>query len=329
MDAKVSVIVPCYNLEEVITRCLDSLCNQTYRNIEIIVVDDGSLDNSLGVVSAAAQKDSRIIVVSQDNSGPSAARNRGIEMATGEYLLFVDGDDYVTDTYVEHLAEDADNCDMVIGALRYLYTDGSERAEPETVFYCDKQEYIEKHYINSVAKRTIFGPVNKLYRSSVIKKHAVRFREDLSIREDGMFVLDVLRHAEMIRGVEYAEYYYAQSAPNASLVSKFHEDEKEINKQFFERLVDVLGEDGLTPKAIQVIYPMFLNMDISSIRKLYYSKEYSLSKGLAYIRSILHDDAFVQAREELNRVDSKLAKKYYRPLWLVHAINYLSVKLKR
>lgn len=328
-EKKVSVIVPCYNLHRVITRCLDSLCAQTYGNLEIIVVDDGSRDNSLEVIHEAARKDSRITVISQENSGPSAARNHGIDLATGDYLLFVDGDDYVADTYVEYFMDAADGCDMVIGGLRYVYPDGSQTVVTQEEFCCDKAEYIEKYYTRSVAMRTIFGPVNKLYRTSVIKDNAVRFDESLEIREDGIFVLDVLAHVKRLCGIGYAQYYYVQSAPNESLVSKFHPTEKEINKKFFKMLIDVIGEQNLTDEDIRQIYPMFLNMDISSVRKLYNSREYTLTKGLRYIRDILADDTFRQARAALNRVDRALAKKYYRPLLAVHAINFLSVRLKR
>lgn len=328
-EKKVSVVVTCYNLEQEIGRCLESLQRQTYTDLEIIVVDDGSKDSSFSVIQKYAAEDSRILPVYQENSGPSAARNHGIDLSTGEYLLFIDGDDYVADTYVQHFMEVAQGCDMVIGALRYVYPDGSTACESETAFRCDKAEYVEKYYTQSVRKRTIFGPVNKLYRSAVIKDNNVRFREGLSIREDGMFVLDVLEHVKTLCGMEYAEYFYLQSAPNASLVSKFHEDEKEINAQFFQMLVDVIGKENLRPEDVRVIYPMFLNMDISSIRKLYYSESYSLKKGLRYIRGILKDETFCRAREELSRVDSGLAKKYYRPLPVVHIINYLAVKRRR
>lgn len=325
-QTKVSVVVTCYNLEHAIGRCLESLQRQTYSALEIIVVDDGSRDNSLAVIRQLARQDGRIIPVAQENGGPSAARNHGIELATGEYLLFIDGDDYVADTYVEHFMEAAEGSDMVIGALRYVYPDGTEAAAPESEFRCDKAQYVEKYYTQSVVKRTIFGPVNKLYRTAVIKENHVRFREGLAIREDGIFVLEVLEHVKTVCGIGYAEYYYIQSAPNESLVSKFHPTEREINRQFFEMLVAVIGKENLRDEDIRLIYPMFLNMDISSIRKLYHSKEYTLSKGLRYIRDILRDQAFCQAREELNRVAPKLARKYYRPLLVVHAINYLAVK---
>lgn len=326
---KVTVIITCYNLEKEIGRCIASLTAQTYKNLEIIVVDDGSQDGSKDVIESCAQEDGRIIPVVQENAGPSAARNHGIDLATGEFLMFVDGDDYVADTYVEHFMEASEGCDMVIGALRYVYPDGSEFYQPESEFRCDKEEYIKKYYTQSVAKRTIFGPVNKLYRTEIIRANNIRFDQSLKIREDGIFVLDVLAHTKTLCGIAHVEYYYVQSAPNESLVSKFHETEKEINKRFFKMLISMIGEENLTDTDIRLIYPMFLNMDISSIRKLYNSEAYTFRKGICYIRAILKDEAFRQARVRLAQVAFKKAIKYYRPLPVVHMINYLAVKRRK
>lgn len=93
---KVSIIVPVYNVENYLRKCLDSLINQTLKNIEIICINDGSTDNSLSILEEYASKDERIIVINQENAGVSSARNRGLEIATGEYIAFVDADDSVT-----------------------------------------------------------------------------------------------------------------------------------------------------------------------------------------------------------------------------------------
>lgn len=326
---KVSLVVTCYNLEKVIARCLHSLCTQTYGNLQIIVVDDGSKDNSFEIIREAAEKDPRITPVFQENAGPSAARNHGIDLSDGEYLMFIDGDDYVADTYVENFVEAADGCDMVIGALCYVYPDNTQSATPETVFCCDKAEYVRTYYTQSVTKRTIFGPVNKLYRSAIVKDNDIRFREELAIREDGLFVLDVLEHVEQLSGIDKAEYYYIQNAPGTSLVSKFHADELRINQLFVERLVAVIGAENMTDDHVRQFHAMLLNMDIASVRKLYNSGEYTLRNGLCYIRSVLQNEAFRKARWELKQVDPKLARKFYRPLLMIHIINYMAVKLGR
>lgn len=326
---KVSVVVTCYNLQEEIGRCLESLLGQTYENMEILVIDDGSRDNSLRIIEAYAQKDSRIRAVHQENRGVSAARNRGIDLAQGEYLLFIDGDDYVSSTYVSHLAEASTGCDIVIGGMCFVYSDGSQTVKPEQSFRCDRQEYTARYYTGSVINRTIYGPVNKLYRTALIQENNVRFLEDIAIREDCIFVMDVLEHCRQLCGIPYSEYYYVQSMPGTSLVSKFHDNEIETNKLLYDKQIAFIGEKNLTPDHIRLFNRSLLNMNLASIRKLYYSPRYSLSAGLAYVKKVVKDPVFCQIRQQLRQVDPKAARKYYRPVWLVHLINDLAVKLRK
>ena len=103
MNEKISVIVPVYNVEKYIGECIKSIINQDYENIEIILVDDGSNDKSGEICDEYTLKDKRVKVIHKENGGVSSARNRGIESSTGEYIAFVDGDDYVTKDYVSYL----------------------------------------------------------------------------------------------------------------------------------------------------------------------------------------------------------------------------------
>ena len=101
MQPKISVIIPVYNVEKYLRECLDSIVNQTFKDIEIICVDDGSTDKSLEILREYEQKDKRIIVISQPNKGVSTARNIGMQQATGKYMMFVDSDDYITQNACE------------------------------------------------------------------------------------------------------------------------------------------------------------------------------------------------------------------------------------
>ena len=103
MKPLISVILPIYNVAQFLPRCIESVCSQTYDNLEIILVDDGSPDDCGDICDKYAEKDNRIVVVHKQNGGLSDARNKGAEIANGEYITFIDSDDYVTDTYVEYL----------------------------------------------------------------------------------------------------------------------------------------------------------------------------------------------------------------------------------
>lgn len=120
---KVSIIVPVYNVEKYLKRCLDSLVNQTLKDIEIICVNDGSTDGSLAILNEYVRNDDRIVVINQENSGQSVARNRGIDVAKGEYIGFVDSDDWVCEDYFERLHNSAiqNNAEIAVGGIIRLH----------------------------------------------------------------------------------------------------------------------------------------------------------------------------------------------------------------
>ena len=115
----ISVIIPVYNTAEYLPRCLESVLNNTYRNLEVICINDGSKDNSIEVLNAYAQKDSRIRVIDQENAGVSAARNRGLDEVVGEYIAFVDSDDWIHRQYFEVLLASARDHDAQIAICNY------------------------------------------------------------------------------------------------------------------------------------------------------------------------------------------------------------------
>ncbi|MGO4961219.1 glycosyltransferase family 2 protein [Jeotgalibaca porci] len=330
MNFNISVIIPCYNLEDKIEKCLKSIQRQTHQNIEIIIVDDGSTDNSVAIIKTLANNDARIKLLIQENNGPSSARNKGIRYANGDYIMFVDGDDYISDDYISNIVDNLhEQCDMIIAGFRYVYDDGTENIIEGIDFDCSKEEYIKKFYIESIKRRLIFGPCNKLYKKSILDKNNICFNEDLEIREDGLFVMHYLEHVDNLSGITDSGYYYIQNEFNTSLISKFHQNEKDINEMYFNKLVDFIGEERLEYDAINTIYPMYLNMDISSIRKFYGSKDYNLVDGWSYIKAILAGETFRFARKRLFWVNKKVALKYFRPVSIVHMINYTAVKRSR
>ena len=166
----ISVIIPVYNVEKYILNTIESVMFQTYSNIEIILVDDGSTDNSSKICDELAKKDNRISVIHQDNQGLSAARNVGTAIATGDFIFYLDGDDYLEKNCLEKLLEVADDCSLVIGSYFYTYSDHEDVADIQ---------YLEKSVLNTdeAMHDLLVGKIQnfawgKLIKSDIAKKHS-------------------------------------------------------------------------------------------------------------------------------------------------------------
>lgn len=190
---KVSVIIPVYNVEQYLRECLDSVVNQTLKDIEIICVNDGSTDNSLSILEEYAANDKRIKVIDlKTNIKQGGARNRGLDIAQSDYIMFVDSDDYIEFNTLEKFynAIIKNNCDIVISYFINFSSDTSEKSQK----LCSQMEiYQNKHKKNTGLYHFdknfndyIVGPVAKLYKKSIIDKYNIRFPENL-IQEDEAF----------------------------------------------------------------------------------------------------------------------------------------------
>lgn len=185
----VSVIVPVYNCEQYVKECIDSLLRQSYSDIEVIVVNDGSTDDSLKICRKYEELDSRIKVFDQENQGVSSARNKGIQMARGKFLSFVDADDYVDRDFIESLV--AIMPDAGIGICGY------KRAEEDKIkheYIICKELNVASLYRNIFAKSDILsGCCNKLFSADIIHKHHLTFDNKLYVGEDMVFLAEYLK----------------------------------------------------------------------------------------------------------------------------------------
>lgn len=227
MRNKVSVIIPIYKVEKYLNKCIESVVGQTHRDLEIILVDDGSPDGCPAICDAWAAKDSRIKVIHQDNKGLSGARNSGIEVCTGEYVCFIDSDDYVSKDYVEKLLLAAEGAGADVAICRfYLLNDASgELVEPFKMGRADySAETIGELYCLTMVKSPVGYAWNKLYRRELIG--ASRFEEG-RLYEDGPFNSEVLLNAKKIVTITDCLYCYRQRAD--SIVSA-KDREKQVKK---------------------------------------------------------------------------------------------------
>ena len=233
---KVSVIVPVYNAEEYIGATLDSIINQDFNSYEIIVVDDGSTDQSPEIISEKLTKstaDYRII--RQDNAGVSSARNRGMEDATGEYLVFIDADDYVTGNHLSELYNGETDFSMV----QFIKKENDKLSTPHRFstesITCD--EFIKKE----LRMEMPFNFWQLMYKASIIKENSIRFNPNLIYGEDIDFALRALLYGDEVAISNEATYYYIQHSQSAIKTSEYRRFEV---IEIFENLAEFYRSRG-------------------------------------------------------------------------------------
>ena len=207
---KLSIIVPVYNVEKYLPKCLESLIKQTLKDIEIICVNDGSMDNSLAILKEFASKDSRIRIIDNQHQGVAKTRNTGIEQSTGEYIGFVDSDDYIDIDFFEKLYNSAtkSNSDIAIASIlkhkNFFNIYNAKYTKEETAITIqDKIKLCEdkKHFF--------FYAWNKIYHSGFIKENNIKFSEG-QIYEDVMFAIKALYYSNKIISVYGTKYHYIE-----------------------------------------------------------------------------------------------------------------------
>ena len=229
MSALISIIVPVYNLEDYIENCINSLTNQTYKNLEIICVDDGSTDGSASVINGLAERDSRIKYFYQENAGVSSARNKGLESAEGDYLMFIDGDDYVHYQAVEILVKCIveNNCDMVSAHQKHTFS------------LYEEMNDIQNFICIEAAHKDLFKEVNgnvmgKSSCAKLLKKNVAlnaRFPVGITNGEDANFVIRLLDTGIKTFILDAVLYYY-YTRENSSVTSEFTESKFSITLSF-------------------------------------------------------------------------------------------------
>ncbi|EGO8248310.1 glycosyltransferase, partial [Enterococcus faecalis] len=237
---KISIIVPVYNVEKYLEKCVRSILAQTFTDFELILVDDGSPDSSGAMCDQFAEQDQRVKVIHKENGGLSDARNAGIEIATGEYLGFVDSDDYIADDMYELLYTNIvkEDADLSICGIYDVY-EGKEPVEKQ-------QQYIVLDKVAAMkmileAKVVSVHAVNKLYKKEIFED--IRYPVGM-ITEDGAVILSILEHTEKIVIDTQQKYYYFHRANSISsnLFSKKDLDTINVWKENEKYILDQYPE---------------------------------------------------------------------------------------
>lgn len=203
----ISVIIPVYNRDYCLARCLESVLHQTFTDWECILIDDGSTDNTLSVCRHYVETDARFHVYSQPNSGVSAARNLGIEHAEGDYIAFIDSDDWVEANYLQLLYESGGKSMMPLcGAVVHEIDGASYEYVVQNVLYL-MEDNITDLLIEHLYSGLLSGPVCKLFDRNIIETHHIRFSADLSWGEDLIFNYAYFQYIDKIKGVPFSLYH--------------------------------------------------------------------------------------------------------------------------
>ena len=215
----ISIIIPVYNSEHILETCVKSIIQQEYKDIEVILVDDGSVDNSGIICDSLSKEDNRIKVIHKENGGISSARNSGIEIATGEWIIFCDNDDIVSADWLRRLYGKVENNKLVLPVSSFTRNRAELGTEDNNAGIESEKVYPNSEYL-SFYERQLAGFVwNSLYRREIIEKYNIRFpeRRDMGdINEDLIFQLNYLPHVQGIVYTGFYDYLWSQNETNHS-----------------------------------------------------------------------------------------------------------------
>ncbi len=306
----ISIIVPVYNTGKYLKECLDSLIEQTYQDIEILLIDDGSTDNSRDICMEYEKKDSRVRMIHKENSGVSDARNLGLDIAKGEYISFCDSDDMVDQKLYTILLDTLEKykVDRIVGGYSYLYNDGR-------TLYCkprmnngkyEAQDILSIMIDDGTMSGFLFSGVNNsLFKKQIIDKWNIRFNSNIKYNEDSLFSFQYMLHSCSIYSMQSkATYYYRQHT--ASVTKKRNVGDKygPLRNKLYSMELDKMDIDFENQmKRRMVTEALWQIMDISTKR--------NGLEAIKDIRSIVQDDELQKSilcvsPRKLNRY-----KRYY------------------
>lgn len=285
----ISVIIPAYNSAGTIHRCVQSVLCQTYKEWEMLIVDDGSKDDTLDICKSF--DDSRIKVLHKENGGVSSARNMGLNAAKGEYIAFIDSDDYINTDYLKHLSEGF-GYDIVVTGFSYGLTPESSAFKLQL---STKQE-VGKDLSNLINADQFCFPWGRLFKRSIIEQHQIRFDEQMRFAEDNVFNWEFLCHAESIF-IDSTKKDYCKSADDGGSGYNLSFEEMEyVDSQLFKlaNRLELYYNVPLNLETKQLMHVLFLKdmLQLTASQWYEYYKKYhakgTKSEGYNFIMQTIY-----------------------------------------
>lgn len=319
-DYLVSVIIPVYNVEKYLHRCVDSVINQNYKNLEIILVDDGSPDNSSKICDEYKKIDNRIVVIHKNNGGLASARNSGMRVAKGDYILFVDSDDWINENTVEELLLIAIKNDVDFVRFTPVTASHPQKIDGTPVDFGTENFMESGIYDKEKIRKDIFprlfvtpnltmGPIvaawRSLYKSKFLFDNNLYFYEDIKYSEDAIFSANVVYNSKKfyyLKGGYYYHYFYN----NNSITKSFKHDRWEVCKALSMRF----KQEFASKEYYDFTDQLYLEDIYNVLNALGQNKSLNtLKERYEYVKNILNDNFTKKCMNHTGLVDANFKMK--------------------
>lgn len=296
-EPKFSIIIPIYNAESAITKTIDILKKMELSNFEVLLVNDGSTDETEKVISNYIVGDSRFILFSKKNEGPGLARNFGIEQASGDYLLFFDADDFPEKTILDDymtIISDNSKLDLIISSFTFRTINQEKIADEKNYLvddhvYDNNEDFLSDMY-ELMNKQLMYVVWNKCYRRDIILDNGIRFK-NYSSCEDRIFNLDYYKYCSLVIMNSKIEYIY-EFVGGQGITNKYVKDKFATFKEFYERSNAITNNENKAGMAA-----LLLKGTTSVIFSILETEKISRKEKKNEINSILHDKSILEARK--------------------------------
>ena len=305
----ISVIVPVYNSEKYLNICVESILKQTYKNIEVILINDGSTDASLSICNKYKELDKRVIVINQKNNGVSAARNKGLEISNGNYISFIDSDDHIKPTYLEelHNAIIKNNADVVRCCA--IFEDGNENHRIESISIKGKyktDDLLAKHLSKFLTYNNNIGCY--VWALLTKKEIAPKFNKNLSYMEDTVYYLQLMENAKTFYFLDSPLYYYVYNSAGLSKnYNNFLENIKKLLDSY-KKIESIIKDNKIID--LSIIDDMRVTYFYACITQIkMYAKSAGYSKLSNKTNGFFNDNTINKYILKINKAKLNLNKK--------------------
>lgn len=332
---KISIIVPIYNAEKVLKRCLDSILNQSYKNFELILINDGSKDKSIDIINEYKKKDERIRVIDNKNKGVSETRNIGIKISQGEYIQFIDSDDFIDPYMIENTLEDIEKnkADSIITGM-YLDIESENGVKSSNQTFKYKIEEGKKNIAVAVMDRLngtyINSPVNKIYKKSIIIENNIYMDKRIDLGEDLLFNLEYLKNCKKVIFDDKCYYHYCMKAEE-SLTFKYRENKLDLMYFIYCKCNDYFKECNINNEQllnlnnifIKWIYSCFIDLHNKNCTLSFNEKIRVIKKSRDKYSEIINNTYDMEAMIKI----LKVSLKYPLLVWFISKVIFI-IKVK-